>query len=797
MALARYADIVSRLSILGVDKSIAGLTRFQTGLMTMSAKAAIAAKSMLMFGGAMAVALGGATVAAARFEKQMAMVSTMLTDNVGPTMKKFRKGVLSMSKEFGESTATLSKGMYDILSATIPVEKVLRTLEIAAKGAAAGFTTTDVTVKVLAKTMLAFKDLEPERIMDVLSASVERGFFTFEELAGAMPGVIALGKELNVSFVELSGTVAYLSKAFPSVTEAATGLEGLMKAMVVGTKDVRDKFEAMGTSIEEVRAKIGKEGLYGTIEWLIKLDAGRNLIGSLFRRKEALLAMAAMRRDMEAWGEDLGKVFDSIGVTQKKYEQATDTLDFKVKRLKQTFLALAVSIGDPLLPIVKNLTEKITKLTGKFDKLDESVKKNIVTKTLWVAGITLVIGVVAGLIVVVAKATAVIQGAVIALQALIAMTVALTAPLWAVVAAATAVSIALGKITWEAGKLVKAYLEQKKALEGAAEVLAKFNEDSEEHLAIIKKASKYTVEDVYGNPDKIRDVRRAISVLTVMTLSHDKAAADVAKRQRDRMKALLAGYEEIQDKDTETAIVMIDNAKKVAKVKETAAEQERKAFDELFNYRRMLGLADVDDAIRHTRIKLAQAKAGSEEEADLLRQLYDLKAEKIVMETEQNREKAKEELDSIKERIDKEHLHYREKWRMQERTMELEKILAKNSEEAQKKKLEGSAKAYEAELKGKGIERKKAEETKKAAEYIKKRERPLSELERARMVGAAPARIEREMIIAPVYNIPETDSRKLAKVVEDTVPDLIRRVKERESEQRRIIEKEIDRGGYH
>ncbi|GAH24415.1 unnamed protein product, partial [marine sediment metagenome] len=108
-----------------------------------------AGKMMTIFGGIATAVFTAAVKGAADFEEQLANVSTMLDESAMRILPEYRRGLQSLSVEFGESTQTLSKGLYDILSASIPPAEALGVLEISAKAAAAGITDTGVAADAI------------------------------------------------------------------------------------------------------------------------------------------------------------------------------------------------------------------------------------------------------------------------------------------------------------------------------------------------------------------------------------------------------------------------------------------------------------------------------------------------------------------------------------------------------------------------------------------------------------------------------------------------------------------------
>ena len=113
---AAYVELYAR-----DNRLTRGLRRASARLRAFSMSVRQAGMSMLRLSALMAVPFAIGTKVFADFEEQMAMVSTML-DRPEEHMERFRQRIREMSVEFGESTETLARGLYDILSASVPAE---------------------------------------------------------------------------------------------------------------------------------------------------------------------------------------------------------------------------------------------------------------------------------------------------------------------------------------------------------------------------------------------------------------------------------------------------------------------------------------------------------------------------------------------------------------------------------------------------------------------------------------------------------------------------------------------------
>ena len=129
---AAYVELVAH-----DNKLVAGLRRASARLKAFSASVRQVGMGMLKMSAVMATPFVLGVKAFADFEQQLANVSTML-DEPTKHMEAYKQRIREMSVAFGESTETLTGGLYDILSASIPAEGALDVLAVAAKAAKAG-----------------------------------------------------------------------------------------------------------------------------------------------------------------------------------------------------------------------------------------------------------------------------------------------------------------------------------------------------------------------------------------------------------------------------------------------------------------------------------------------------------------------------------------------------------------------------------------------------------------------------------------------------------------------------------
>ena len=345
---------------------------------------------MLVAGGAVMAGLGVATKKAMDFQTQMANVSTMLDKNSMKYMPEFSKGIKDLSEKFGESTKTLSDGLYNILSASVAPAKALDVLKVAVKSASAGLTDTGVAADAIT-TILNSYGMSADKageVSDKLFAIVKRGKTTYAQLAPAIGRVASTASKAGLSFDDLGAAIATLTRAGISTDEAMTSINGILRAFLKPTKDAQKEASKFGLALNTATLK--SLGLTGVLKKLKNATAEQ--LAAIFPDIRGLKGISAALGDTTGFMKDYQLMTHSAGLTQEAFAKQSNTLEFQTKQLREELNNVAVSIGTALIPIVKTFIDtSIKPLLDWFNKLPNPVKENI-AKFVLLSGTILLVG---------------------------------------------------------------------------------------------------------------------------------------------------------------------------------------------------------------------------------------------------------------------------------------------------------------------------------------------------------------------------------------------------------------------
>ena len=284
-----------------------------------------------------------------RFAKSMALVNTMLDR---ADIEGFTKQIRVMSVELGIAKDALAEGLYQTLSASVPPQNAITFLETSARAAVAGATDVAVAVDGMSTVINAWglDSADAAEIADVMFQTVKRGKTTFEELASAIGAVGPLAAASGVSFEEVSGAIATLSKQGASTSEAVTRITA---SILAATEVLGDgAFEAR--NIAEAFAEMSRQA-GGSNKKL------RELVG----RKEALLGVLALTgKNFRTATDDINAMSGAGGSLDVAFKKMAKVQGWV--RLWQGVNSVITRVGDVMNSVLLPAVDRLATLIGTF-----------------------------------------------------------------------------------------------------------------------------------------------------------------------------------------------------------------------------------------------------------------------------------------------------------------------------------------------------------------------------------------------------------------------------------------------
>lgn len=329
---------------------------------------------------ALAAPLGLATKGAIDLDRTLRTANTALklTDQqirqLGPELSK-----MAVQLKAGQTSQQLGDALQGIASAGNDASTSLEIMKLAAVGAKAGATNTQVVADGLGKSLngMGVEADQVQRFLDVMFTTYDKGNITFEQLSSSLGNVTALARSSGVSFEELNAAIAVQTKNGVPVSQSFTGLAQIMTKLAAPSDEVRKKLDALGVSYgaNAIRAK----GLDGVLKDLFEKSGGSAIV------LKPILDDEGFRSALSLMGTDAGKDFSrQIGENMKPEGATKRAFDEMSKAMQQPFDELRVNLNEFFTGVGSSLAKELEPVakwaadfTRKLAELNPQTKAQI------------------------------------------------------------------------------------------------------------------------------------------------------------------------------------------------------------------------------------------------------------------------------------------------------------------------------------------------------------------------------------------------------------------------------------
>jgi|GEM_PF-2014226 len=357
-------------------------------------------RTMTIVGGAIVTGFTMAVHASIKFNESMAQIATLIPKSTSRVLE-LKDSVEKMAIATGKGTTDLARGLYEVVSAFGDSADSAKILEINAKAATAGASTTLDAIKLTSAVTKGYGDTSKEamqKVSDLAFLTVKLGQTTFPELSVAMGAAVPVAKTLNVKVEELFASMATLTGVTGNANEVTTQIQATMRGFMKQSGGMVEALEKL--KVASVEEFIATEGLVGALRKVIATtDGSLDSIGKLFIRTEAVGAVLALTGTQAGvFDEKLKAMKNSAGATEEAFNEMTNGINksgFQMTVAKEKMSAAIIKLGDAVLPIFTSIATTVGNIISKFLELQEAhpgLFKAVATLTLAVGGLLAVAG---------------------------------------------------------------------------------------------------------------------------------------------------------------------------------------------------------------------------------------------------------------------------------------------------------------------------------------------------------------------------------------------------------------------
>lgn len=340
------------------------------------------------------LAAGGACVKlSADFESSMSKVKA-LSGATGKDFDSLKGKALEMGAKTKYSASEAAQGFQYMALAGWNTEEMLEGIEPVLKLAGAAETdlgtTSDIVTDSLTALGLSAKDTS--KFTDVLATTMKSSNTDVTQMGEAFKYAGPLAGALGYSVEDLGLALGTMANAGIKASQGGTSLRRLLMNMASPTDQVQAAMDKLGISMFNVD---------GTAKPLRQvLNDLRSSFSNLTEEEKSQYAatlagatgmsglLSIVNASEDSWNDLANAVDNATGATDDMYNEMQNNLSGQLTILKSSLQSLAISLGDLMLPLVKNLIAAIQNVVTWLNNLSDSQKQTIIR----IAGIVAAIG---------------------------------------------------------------------------------------------------------------------------------------------------------------------------------------------------------------------------------------------------------------------------------------------------------------------------------------------------------------------------------------------------------------------
>ncbi len=319
-----------------------------------------------------------ATKMAVDLNASMANVATL---GLAPErVLELKKNVQDLAVTVGKSTADISGGLFQVVSAFGDSAESAKLLEINAKAAAAGLATTTDAINLTSAVTKGYGDTSAEAVQkasDLAFVTNKLGQTTFPELAASIGAVIPLAAEMQISQEELFAVMATGTGVTGNAAAVTTQLRGVIQGLMAPSKGMAKLLKDLG--FESGKAMIAQQGLIGAIDTIVRVakESGTPLQEYLGSIEGQTIALALAGSQSDVYRVKLAAMRNATGATEEAFKAQTQGINasgFALKQLKAQVSVMAQDFGDALIPALSETLKRLEPFISKVGAIASAFK---------------------------------------------------------------------------------------------------------------------------------------------------------------------------------------------------------------------------------------------------------------------------------------------------------------------------------------------------------------------------------------------------------------------------------------
>ena len=211
------------------------------------------------------------------------------------------------------------------------------------------------------------------------------------QLGDAILTIGATAKSVKGDTAELNTALGILANNGIKGAEGGTHLRNVILSLQNPTDKAAACMEQLGVDVYDSEGNMRSLNdvlgdLNTSMDGMTSAEKS-NIIATIFNKTDLAAVNALLANTGESWDTLQQSITESGGAAQQMADTQLDNLQGQLTILKSALEGLAISIGELLMPVIKNIVAGIQSFVDWLNSLDEGTKQTIVTIGLIVAAV--------------------------------------------------------------------------------------------------------------------------------------------------------------------------------------------------------------------------------------------------------------------------------------------------------------------------------------------------------------------------------------------------------------------------
>lgn len=328
---------------------------------------------------------------AADFESSMSQVAATMgmtskeIENGSKDYEKLETAARDMGAATQYSASEAAEALNYLALAGYDADRAVETLPTVLNLAAAGGIDLASASDMVTDAMSALGDTAgtAENFVDKMAKTSQKSNTNVAQLGEAILTVGGTAKTLAGGTTELNTALGILADNGVKGAEGGTALRNIIMSLSAPTDTAAQKMKELGLQVFDANGNMRPmNDIFNDLNTILStMTQGEQtqVLNEIFNKTDLKSVNAMLANSGERFTELSGYLENCGGTAAAMADTMNSNLNGQLVQLKSAVSEAAISIGETLMPMIKDLVAKIQEWTDKFNSLDDKQKQIIVT----------------------------------------------------------------------------------------------------------------------------------------------------------------------------------------------------------------------------------------------------------------------------------------------------------------------------------------------------------------------------------------------------------------------------------